>query len=143
VIRRIADSGGVMGIFMMSFWLTTEPVPTIESLLRQIRHVIQVAGIDAVGIANDFPLAGEPNLIAAKNNNAEAVKGYYPWWDSIARKGVLGFDRRPTHVAIPELNHLRRMETIHHALEKSGFKAGAVEKIMGANWIRVLTEARA
>ena len=140
VIRGVADSGGVMGIFMMSFWLTTDPVPTVETLLKQIRHVIKVGGADAVGIANDFPLSGEESLIAAKNNNAEAVKNYYPWWDSVAQMEVLGFDKRPAHVAIPELNNIRRMYTIHEALRKSGFNSRDIEKIMGGNWIRVLAE---
>jgi microsomal dipeptidase-like Zn-dependent dipeptidase len=33
------------------------------------------------------------------------------------------------------------MYTIHAALERGGFKAGEVEKIIGGNWIRVLTES--
>jgi len=139
VIRGVADSGGVMGIFMMSFWLTNDPVPTAESYLRQIRHVMKVGGVDAVGVANDFPLSGEGGLIAAKGDNAAAVKNYLYWWDSIAGLGVLGFDKRPTHVAIPELNNIRRIHLIHEALERGGFKAGEIEKIMGGNWIRVLT----
>ena len=140
LIRGIADSGGAMGIFMMSFWLTTDSVPSVESYIKQIRHVVKVGGINAVGIANDFPLSGEQSLIASKNNNAEAVKNYLQWWDSIAQLGVLGFDKRPTHVAIPELNNIHRMHTIHQALEKSGFKTSEIEKIMGGNWIRVLTD---
>ena len=143
VIRGVATSGGVMGIFMMSFWLTADAVPTVESYLRQIRHVIKVGGIDAVGVSNDFPLSGERTLIKANGDNAEAVKSYLPWWDSIAKMGVLGFDRRPTHVAIPELNNIRRVRLIREALERGGFKSGEVEKIMGGNWMRVLTEAAA
>jgi membrane dipeptidase len=143
VIRGVAASGGVMGIFMMSFWLTADPIPTVESYLRQIRHVVKVGGIDAVGVANDFPLSGERSLIEAKGDNAVAVKNYLPWWDSIARMGVLGFDRRPAHVAIPELNNIRRVHLIREALAKGGFKSAEVEKIMGGNWIRVLTESAA
>jgi membrane dipeptidase len=141
IIRGIADSGGVMGIFMMSFWLTTDAVPTVESYLKQIRHVIKVGGIEAVGIANDFPLSGENSLIAAKGDNAVAVKNYLYWWNSIAElKGVLGFDKIPAHVAIPELNNINRVRLIYEALEKENFKSGEIEKIMGANWIRVLSE---
>lgn len=139
VIRAIADTGGVMGIFMMSFWLTTDAVPTVEHYVKQIKHVAKVGGVDAVGIANDFPLTGEAGVIEAKGNNAEAVKNYFAWWDSIAKMGVLGFDRRPAHVAIPELNNIDRVNTIHRALEKSGFKTHELEKIMGGNWIRVLS----
>lgn len=141
VIRGVADSGGVMGVFMMSFWLTTDPVPTTESYLRQIRHVINVGGIDAVGVANDFPLSGDSALVEAKGDNAEAVKSYLYWWNSIAASGVLGFDQRPAHVAIPELNNIRRIHLIREALEKGGFKSREVEKIMGGNWIRVLSDS--
>lgn len=139
VIRAVAESGGVMGIFMMSFWLTNDPTPTVDHYVRHIRHVAKVGGIDAVGIANDFPLAGEQNLIAAKGDNAAAVKNYLPWWNSIGKMGVLGFDREPAHVAVPELNNIGRVPLIHQALEKAGFKPAELETIMGRNWIRVLS----
>ena len=139
VIRGVADSGGVMGVFMMSFWLTEDAAPTVDSYVRQIRHVVKVGGVDAAAIANDFPLAGEQGLIAARNDNAEAVKNYLPWWDAMARRGVLGFERRPSHVAVPELNNLRRVQTIYEALLKNNFKQSEAEKIMGGNWTRVLS----
>ena len=139
IIRGVADSGGVMGIFAMSFWLTNDPVPTIESYIRQIRHVINVGGIDSVGIANDFPLSGEAGVIEAKGDNAVAVKNYWPWWDSIAKLGILGFDKRPVHVAITELNNIARFQRLHQAFVSAKFKSAEIEKIMGANWIRVLS----
>ena len=57
VIRGVGQSGGVMGIFMMTMWLTTDPQPTVDAYVRQIRHVAKVAGIDAVGVANDYSIA--------------------------------------------------------------------------------------
>lgn len=53
----------------------------------------------------------------------------------------MGFDARPAHVVIPELNHVRRMFRLHEALDRAGFTAREVEQIMGGNWIRVLTDA--
>ncbi|HUR97763.1 MAG TPA: membrane dipeptidase, partial [Pyrinomonadaceae bacterium] len=139
IIRGVAKSGGVMGIFMMSFWLTPDPVPTVDSYIRQLRHVINVGGIEAVGIANDVPLSGEQGLVEAKGDNAAAVKNYLGWWNSIAKMGgILGFDKQPQHVAIPELNNIDRIRTIRAALEKEKFKSSEIEKIMGRNWIRVL-----
>ena len=93
VIKAVADTGGVVGIFSMSFWLTEDPVPTVDSYIRQLEHVIKVGGIDAVGISNDYDVAGELGAAKLGNNNAEAVKGYYPWWKQQA--GVLGFDKLP------------------------------------------------
>jgi membrane dipeptidase len=140
VIRAIAGTGGVMGIFMMSFWLTEDPVPTVDHYVRQIRHVIDVGGIESVGIANDYPVSGEAHLRSLDNDNAEGVQAYWPWWESIASEGIPGFDAAnlPQHVVIPELNNVRRLFLIDDALEKAGFVAADRERIMGGNWIRVL-----
>ncbi len=138
VIRAIADTGGVMGIFMMSFWLTTDPTPAVDHVIAQLRHVMNAGGVDAVGIANDYPLTGEAGLTAVGNDNAKGIADYMPWWETMRRRGILGFDRTPTHVVIPELNTITRMFTLHAALEKGGFTSGQIEKIMGGNWIRVL-----
>jgi microsomal dipeptidase-like Zn-dependent dipeptidase len=141
VIRGVARSGGAMGIFMMSFWLTNDPTPTVDALITQLRQVIKVGGINAAAIANDYNLSGEANLAKLKNNNAEGVKDYLDWWHSVARQGVLGFDKEPHHVVIPELNNINRMFSILAALEKHVIKTAEIEKIIGGNWIRVLTES--
>ena len=138
VIRGVGASGGVMGIFMMSMWLTTDPEPTVDAYIRQLRHVINVAGIDAVGIANDYTIAGELTAAKAGNANAKIISNYFAWWDSVAKQAVLGFDTRPPHAVIPALNNVRRMFLIHEALERARFTAREIEKIMGGNWIRVL-----
>jgi len=139
VIRGVAASGGVMGIFMMSFWLTNDPEPTVDALIRQIRHVIRMGGLDSVGISNDYSIDGQADVTRMGNN--KAAEGYRPWWNQYARAGVLGFDHEPQHVAIPELNNIGRMYTIQASLEKAGFTARETEKVMGGNWIRFLTES--
>lgn len=139
VIRGIAASGGVMGIFMMSVWLTSDAEPTSEALVRQIRHVAKVGGIDTVGIANDYAIDGQHAV--TQMGNDKAVAGYRAWWNQYADIGVLGFDHQPEHLAIPEFNNVRRMFAIYSVLEKSGFSARETEKIMGGNWIRFLTDS--
>ncbi|WP_129794364.1 membrane dipeptidase [Sphingosinicella sp. CPCC 101087] len=133
VIRALADTGGTMGIFMLSFWLTRDPVPTIDHLLAQIRHVAKVGGIDSVGIANDFSIAGASNI-------GELLEGYQSWWTRMHEAGTPGFQVPPRHVVIPELNRIDRMERIHAALESDGFRQEEIDKIMGLNWTRVLTD---
>ncbi len=139
-IRAIADKGGVVGIFMMSFWLTKEREPSIEHLINHIQHVIDVGGIDSVGISNDFPMSGQQNLIKLNNNNREGVKQYLGWWKSMRDVGVSGFETDPEHVVIPEINNINRMALISRALSERGFSHSDRAKIMGANWARVLTD---
>lgn len=140
VIRRVADTGGVVGLFSMSFWVTSEEDPTLDAFVRSLRHLVDVAGIEGVGIANDYTLTGERGAIAAGNDNAQAIEPYYPWWDAMAAEGIFGFEQRPRHVVFPELNHIGRMATIHQALERAGFDDDQVASIMGGNWVRVFTE---
>jgi len=140
VIRAVADRGGVMGVFMMSFWLTTDDVPTTEHYLAHIRHIIKVGGIDAVGVADDYEIAGDKRIAALGNDNAEGVKDYHGWWKANRDAGIPGFENLPKHAVIPELNNINRLQLIHQALERDGFKAPQIEKIMGANWIRVLRD---
>ncbi|MCS6234575.1 peptidase M19 [Shewanella baltica] len=140
VIRAIGDSGGVFGVFMMSFWLTNNAVPTIDDYIRQLEYVSRVGGVDSVAIANDFPLRGQENLLALGNDNAKGIKEYQEWWYSLRAKGVLGFDAEPRHVVIPELNHIDRMSRIDDALAKARFKATDRDRFMGGNWQRVLNK---
>ena len=138
IIKGIADSGGVVGIFAMSFWLTNEDKPTCESYIRQIEHVINTGGIDSVGISNDYTIAGQPDGVKNNNDNSKTAPLYHPWWKQ--HEGILGFEKLPKHVFIPEMNNVRRFFVIQEELEKRKYSSGDIEKIMGGNWVRVLTE---
>jgi membrane dipeptidase len=140
-IRGVADSGGIVGIFPLSFWITRDPVPTVDHYVEHLEHVIRVGGIDAAGLANDEPAAGSVEAARLGNDNAKAVELDLPWWKGQRAAGILGFDELPKHAVIPELNDVRRLFTIRTALERKRFPAAAIEKIMGGNWVRVLTEA--
>ena len=138
VLKGIGDGGGVFGVFMMSFWLTADDVPLPDHYLAQIRHVANVAGIEGVGVSNDYQLRGDIDLLALENDNFEGVKKYLPWWESLRSQCILGYEQDPKHVVIPELNNIDRMERIHALLLKAGFKTGEADKIMGKNWQRLL-----
>lgn len=140
ILKGIADSGGVFGVFMMSWWLTNEEIPLPEHYINHLKHVRNVAGIDAVAIANDYPLRGHKKALASGNNNAVAIEGYDSWWQGLGKKGVLGFDQDVSHIVIPELNHIKRMRSIEYQLAKAKFSHSEVDKIMGKNWQRVLVD---
>lgn len=140
VIKSIADSGGVFGVFMMSWWLTNESVPRPEHYINHLKHIKNIAGADAVAIANDYPFKGHEKALASGNNNKIAIDGYKQWWESVGETGVLGFEREANHIVIPELNHIKRMRSIEYLLTKSGFTSNEIDKVMGENWQRVLND---
>jgi len=54
-IRALAEKGGVVGVFNMSLWLTTEPKTSVEDVVRHIDHIVKVAGVDHVSFGSDGP----------------------------------------------------------------------------------------
>ncbi len=140
VIKAIADSGGVFGVFMMSWWLTDSHVPRAEDYIKHLAHIKNIAGAQAVAIANDYPLRGHEKALASGNNNDIAIEGYKSWWQSNGDKGILGFDKDVNHIVIPELNHIKRMRSIEHLLEQAKFTSDEIDLVMGENWQRVLVD---
>ncbi|MEJ0035211.1 MAG: membrane dipeptidase [Gammaproteobacteria bacterium] len=140
MIRSVAESGGVFGIFMMSFWLTAAAVPTPEHYVAQVRHAVNVAGVDSVGIANDYPMEGLTVDGRPFDNEKDTVRSYGPWWQANQKRGIPGFGPIPRHAVIPELNNIDRLALIHRALLAGGFKSREADRIMGENWTRFFEE---
>lgn len=136
MIRAVADSGGMFGVFMMSFWLTEDPVPAPVHYVAHIKHAVRVAGLDAVGVANDYPMEGLTANGLPFDNARDTRPNYGEWWDANRARGVPGFGPTPTHAVIPEFNNIHRLPLIHAALLKGGFKPREADKIMGENWTR-------
>ena len=54
-IRRIAEGGGLVGVIFMNYWLMPrESHRGLNFILRTIDHIVNVAGIDHVGLGSDF-----------------------------------------------------------------------------------------
>ena len=54
-IKRIADGGGLIGVIFMNSWLMPrESKRGINFIVRTIDHLVNMAGIDHVGIGSDF-----------------------------------------------------------------------------------------
>jgi len=54
-LRKIAESGGVVGVIFMNFWLMpSESERGINAISRTLQHFIQQAGIEHVSFGSDF-----------------------------------------------------------------------------------------
>ena len=58
-IIALAKNGGVCQICLYKNFLTDLPVATIENAVEHIKHIINLVGIDHVGIGSDFDGGGE------------------------------------------------------------------------------------
>ena len=54
-IKKIADSGGLVGVIFMNYWLMPHATKRgLNFITRTIDHLVKVGGIDHVGIGTDF-----------------------------------------------------------------------------------------
>jgi membrane dipeptidase len=54
-IKEIADSGGIIGVIFMNYWLAPyERKRGIDFIIATLRHLIQVAGDDHIALGSDF-----------------------------------------------------------------------------------------
>jgi membrane dipeptidase len=129
-MKALADKGGVMGIYMLPYLTASPKQPMLADYLQHLDHAVKVMGEDHVGIGSDVPFlhVDQADLDQMKKAAEERKKA------GIAAPG----EDRPTY--IPDLNTERKMELIADALLKRGYKSGAVEKILGANFKRVFGE---
>jgi membrane dipeptidase len=129
-LKALADKGGVVGIYMLPYLTASPKQPMREDYLQHLEHALKVCGENHVGIGSDVPFFEvDESDLAEMKKDAEKRKA-----DGVAAPG----EDRPTY--IPDLNTPRKMELVASALLQRGHKPALVEKILGANFRRVLGE---
>jgi membrane dipeptidase len=74
----LSKNGGVIGMSFVPFFVDAE-APTFERLLDHIDHVVEVAGVDTVGIGSDFDGGGtllEDALVYPRITEGLLERGY-------------------------------------------------------------------
>lgn len=129
-LKRMADKGGVIGIYTMPFLRVTGQ-PTASDFVRHVEHALQVCGEDHVGVGSDNSITPLELTPAFRAEHAEFVRAR-------RRRGISapGEDEN-VFAYVPDLNSPRRMEQIADALAARGHSSARVEKIIGGNWLRL------
>jgi membrane dipeptidase len=133
-IKAVADKGGVVGVYFMPF-LTLDSDPKGSDLLAHIEHVANVAGEDHVGIGTD-------NGVLPQLMDAEATRKLHEWAAARIKAGIAapgeGLDVWPM---VADYNSVDRYRRVAADLQKRGWSEARLEKLMGANFLRVYREA--
>ena len=132
ILKSLADHGGYFGVYLMPYVVASPTVPTREHVLDHVMHAINVCGVDHVGIGSDGSI--QKTVLNAEQKAA--------FGQDIARRKKLGIgapgeDRCPY---VPDLNGPDHMEVIAAELAKRGQPAAVIEKVLGANFQRVIGE---
>lgn len=132
-LRALADRGGVIGIYLMPF-LSPGRTPTTADVVAHIEHAVQVCGEDHVGIGSDLSVTPIDGSDEYWRRHREFVAA------RIARGVAAPAEDPDVLFTVPELNSHRRMELIADALDARGHPSGRIEKVLGANFLRLFRE---
>jgi membrane dipeptidase len=119
-IKAIAEKGGVVGVTFNGAMTNKESEsPTIADLARHVEHMVDLAGIDHVGIGADLiaPHPGPPT------ESPGWLEGVY--YGVTVNKYVGG------------VKDLRGIPLLTEALLKKGYQEDDLKKILGGNLLRV------
>jgi len=124
-LRYIVDHGGFVGVTMFPPFLPKGPASSVDDYVAAIAYVVDLVGEDSVGIGTDF------------------TQGYgQPFFDWITHDK--GNGRRLTdfgEIINPEgLRCIGEFPNLTAAMQRAGWGEERIRKILGENWLRVLTE---
>jgi len=123
-IRRMAKTGGVMGINFISFMVKDHEPTTADDVVDHIDHVASLVGIEHVGIGSDFGIESNdfapPQVLA--NILQRADKRY----------------RVHHREAVADLAGPQRTYVLTEALIRRKYTDAQIRLILGENWRRAL-----
>ena len=125
-IRRMAATGGVMGITGVRMFVKGDEPTTVEHYAAHFDHVRDLVGVEHLGIGSDIDLHGYDDMPAKEYENLKAqYKGSYGFRDKIDIEGI---------------DHPKRMFDVTEALIRRGYADDHIRGILGGNLQRVLGE---
>ena len=125
-IKKMAATGGVMGITGVRMFVKADEPTTIEHVLDHFDHVRKITGPEHLGVGSDIDLDGYDDMPPEINKQLRA--GY---------KGSYGFRDK---IDIEGLDHPKRMYDLTEGLIRRKYTDAQIEGILGGNFRRVLSE---
>ena len=123
-LKALAAKGGVVGAASLPAMLTGQKHATLDDYLAAIDYLVNLLGIDHVGLGPDFMEDMPEEILASalKGLSTSEKEKYF------STKVIQGFE------SISECPRVTR------GLLDRGYSMGQVEKIMGGNWLRLYKE---
>jgi membrane dipeptidase len=122
-IRKMAASGGVMGITGVRMFVRSAEPTTIEHIVDHVDHVAKLVGVEYVGVGSDCDLSGYDKLPEAQG---KALRAAY--------KASYAFREK---LDIEEFGHPRKIFDLTEALLRRGYGEADVVGVLGGNFRRM------
>ena len=109
-LKAIANTGGLVGVTTINRFIIQDPSrpATIDDFVDHVDYIVQLIGIDHVGLASDSSMDGT--------------------------------QRYEVDFSDPYLNSYDRWKNVARRLHRKGYKEMHIEKILGLNFRRVLSQ---
>jgi membrane dipeptidase len=131
-LRALADKGGVVGIYDLPYLAASPKQPTVDDYMAHMEHALKVAGEGHVGVGSDVS-------ISPFDAGPKGIDEFQKVEEARQKSGLAAPEEdRPPYVV--GLNIPRKIEVIADQLLKRGYPTRVAEKIVGANFARVLSE---
>ena len=131
-LKLLAEKGGVVGSTCITTFLKTRFESTLSDYVDAIEHMVDLVGIDHVGIGTDYTqdqpvefwiyIGSQQGTRFPSTFNDGSAR---PWERTIYPVGIETTDKLPALAA---------------ALIDRGYGADDVKKILGGNWLRLFRE---
>ncbi len=126
VIKKVAATGGVMGITGVRPFVKNSEPTTIEDVLNHYDHVAKLVGVEHLGTGSDIDLDGYDALPEPIRKKLHA-----------SYKASYGFRDKDD---IEGLDHPQRSYDLAEGLIRRGYSDNDIEGILGGNFKRVLAQ---
>ena len=126
MIKGIAKSGGVIGVHALDFLVGDKPRPSFEQLMQHIDRLVELGGIDCIGIGPDILENWDPAIYTTVSERSRTING--------VPKIELKFTYPDGMQSIGDLPN------ITEGLIKRGYKDADIQKFLGGNWMRVFEQ---
>ena len=129
-IRKLAKTGGIMGIAFIRFMVRGEEPVGLAHVLDHFDYVRKLVGVEHLAVGSDLDVVGNGNPIGG---------GFRP-------ESQPNFDRyryhvdKAEHVAANGLDHPKRMFDLTDGLIARGYSDADIKLILGGNAVRVLSK---
>lgn len=126
VIKKVGETGSVMGITGVRMFVKNSEPTTIEDVLNHFDYVAKMIGPDHVGIGSDIDLDGYDDMPPEEAKRLRAgYKGSYGFRDKIDIEGI---------------DHPQRMFDLTEGLIRRKYTNEQILGVLGGNFKRVLKQ---
>lgn len=129
-LRAIADTGGVIGVVAVPYFLSNSPAATIDDMLDHVEYIAGLVGWRHVAIGTDWPMQAPDEILLATFGDKDYTR-QAGWGDQYRRdltQRLIGFD------------DCRDLPNITRGLVKRGCTDEQIKGVLGENALRVFEE---